>query len=239
MAFKDRIKQARKLTGLSQKDFAAQIGVSPQLVSFWENGKNAPSEQAIYKVIELAHIDANFLYQDEMADTEVFDDEERGLVYKFRRLDKPNRKMTQALIDRFLNLQDQREQESEDLPIVPRIPLYYGWAAASAGDGNEMIDGISRIDVADTPAARKADFVVQVNGQSMEPKFKSGDLVLVKSQDDVAVGEIGVWCVDGSAYIKQRTATGLHSLNPDFPDVELSDYSSVKCFGKVIGKAEI
>ena len=48
----------RKLKGLSQEELAAQIGVSRQIVSHWENGTNTPDLEnllKICKVLEIIH----------------------------------------------------------------------------------------------------------------------------------------------------------------------------------------
>lgn len=241
MAFKDRVKEARKNLKLSQRDLAQMLGVSPQLVSFWELGKNSPSEKAMYGLMQALKVDANFLFQDEMADTsrDSVTQLEMGYIFKLRELKRWELDMVTQLIDGFLDNRSDPEPEAEELPFIPMLAKPFGYTRVSAGSGNEIGDEMGEIRIKDSPAARKADFVLQIDGQSMEPKYKDGDFILIKKQDDVEVGEIGVWLVDGNVYIKQRTERSLHSLNPDYPDVPMTEGSDVYCYGKVIGKAEI
>ncbi|MFG6370924.1 XRE family transcriptional regulator [Ileibacterium valens] len=239
MAFKDRIKEARKRNGLSQKDVADALNVSPQLISFWEKGKNSPNEKAIYGLMDLLNIDANYLYQDEMKETskEQVTGEEMGLIYKYRQLREWEKELVQTTINALIDNQPQEmDPESYPIPMIEKR-YYYGRPSAGAGNGALDLDGIIRI--RDSRDARKADFVLQVDGRSMEPEFKDGDFVLVKSQDDIEDGEIGIWCVDGEIYIKEKNGNTLHSLNPEYEDVPLTDFSDIRCYGKVIGKAEI
>lgn len=240
MAFKDRIKEARKRAGLSQKDLAERLNVSPQLVSFWEKGKNSPNERAIYGLMKELGVDANYLYQDEMAETsrDKITAEEMGFIYRLRELNEKEKNLVDGVINDLLDLQDNREKGSV-VSNISYLQKPFGYARPSAGSGNFISDEMGEILVQDTPVARRADFVLQIDGKSMEPKLKDGDFVLVKKQDDVEDGEIGVWLVDENVYIKQRSSDGLHSLNPDYPDVELNENSSIYCYGKVIGKAEI
>lgn len=240
MAFKDRIKEARKRAGLSQKDLAERLNVSPQLVSFWEKGKNSPNERAIYGLMKELGVDANYLYQDEMAETsrDKITAEEMGFIYRLRELNEKEKNLVDGVINDLLDLQDNREKGSA-VSNISYLQKPFGYARPSAGSGNFISDEMGEILVQDTPVARRADFVLQIDGKSMEPKLKDGDFVLVKKQDDVEDGEIGVWLVDENVYIKQRSSDGLHSLNPDYPDVELNENSSIYCYGKVIGKAEI
>lgn len=240
MAFKDRIKEARKRAGLSQKDLAERLNVSPQLVSFWEKGKNSPNERAIYGLMKELGVDANYLYQDEMAETsrDKITAEEMGFIYRLRELNEKEKNLVDGVINDLLDLQDNREKGSA-VSNISYLQKPFGYARPSAGSGSFISDEMGEILVQDTPVARRADFVLQIDGKSMEPKLKDGDFVLVKKQDDVEDGEIGVWLVDENVYIKQRSSDGLHSLNPDYPDVELNENSSIYCYGKVIGKAEI
>lgn len=43
-----------------------------------------------------------------------------------------------------------------------------------------------------TPESRKADFILRVDGDSMEPKFSNGDYLLVRKQPAVDIGQIGI-----------------------------------------------
>ena len=86
----------------------------------------------------------------------------------------------------------------------------------------------------DTPQARSADFAVEVDGDIMEPDYHSGDIVLVKRDPDVPVGEVGLFVHDGMGYIKERGKKCLISRNPDYPDIE----GEARCIGLVIGIAE-
>lgn len=79
--------------------------------------------------------------------------------------------------------------------------------------------------------------MLRLGGNLMSPKYEDGDLMLVKSQDDVDIDEIGIFVVGGDAFIKQRKQDRLHSLNPAYPDILLSEETSVKRFGKVLEKA--
>lgn len=236
MAFKDRIKEARKKAGFSQKELAQQLDVSPQLVSFWELGKNAPNERAIYGLMHILGVDANYLYQDEMAETQKdrISDEELGVIFKIRKLNKQKKRIVTNLIDGLLDLQDE-----EEFPNYPYIQKPYFYSRPSAGGGNMIFDEEGSIRIRETKEAKKADFVLQVDGKSMEPKYADGDFVLVKSQDDVEIGEIGIFLVNGSAFIKQKKSDRLHSLNPSFSDIYPTESDMVRCYGKVIGKGEL
>ena len=43
----DEIKELRRLSGLSQEDFARELGISFATVNRWENGRTLPSRLAL------------------------------------------------------------------------------------------------------------------------------------------------------------------------------------------------
>ena len=86
------------------------------------------------------------------------------------------------------------------------------------------------------PVTDEADFAVKVYGDSMLPKYASGDILLVKSAESVDTGEYGIFSVDGESFVKKFGGDRLISLNPAYADISLSEFSRIVCFGKVLGK---
>ena len=70
----------------------------------------------------------------------------------------------------------------------------------------------------------------------MEPVYYDGDIVLVREQETIEMGQIGIFILDGSGYIKKYCVDHLVSLNEDYDDIPLSDYEDVRCSGRVIGR---
>ena len=69
----------------------------------------------------------------------------------------------------------------------------------------------------------------------MIPHFKDGDLVLVRSQPYVNVGEIGIFIIDGNGYIKERGDDRLISINPRYDDIYFEEGQEIRCKGLIIG----
>ncbi len=72
----------------------------------------------------------------------------------------------------------------------------------------------------------------------MMPHFKDGDVVLVQSQPDVNIGEIGIFIIDGNGYIKERGERCLISINPEYDDIYFEEGQDIRCKGLVIGTLE-
>lgn len=60
--FGEKLKKARKATGLSQEKVAEILNISQSNISKYENGDLEPSLDTIYKLIDLYDINANFLF---------------------------------------------------------------------------------------------------------------------------------------------------------------------------------
>lgn len=232
------LKDGRKAAKLTQLQVAEALGVRQNVLSQWETGKFEPDIDTFLALLRLYKIPYADVFPEIQKEERLrrfyVDEEEQLFLSKFRALTTEQRVLISALVDQLVDMEDLRSA-----PIDPRLTLPFGYTRVSAGSGNEIGDELGEIRIKDSPEARKADFVLQVDGASMEPKYKDGDFILIRRQPDVELGEIGVWLVDGRTYVKQKTAAGLHSLNPDYPDVEMTAESDIHCFGKVIGKAEI
>jgi phage repressor protein C with HTH and peptisase S24 domain len=122
-----------------------------------------------------------------------------------------------------------------DAPKTRTIRLYN--ISASAGTGSYLSSAdYTNISLYATPVTDEADFAVKVYGDSMRPKYTSGDILLVKSANEVAAGEYGIFSVDGESFVKKFGGDRLISVNPEYSDIMLSEFNRVVCFGKVLGK---
>ena len=120
--------------------------------------------------------------------------------------------------------------------IGKRTVLLYD-LSVSAGTGVYLDDAeTSEISIPDNDKTRVADFALRINGNSMEPKYHDGDIVLVEDTDSVEVGELGIFVLDGNGYFKVFGGDRLISLNEDYGDILLRGYSEVVCCGRVVGR---
>lgn len=90
--------------------------------------------------------------------------------------------------------------------------------------------------VPDNDRTREADFALRISGNSMEPKYRDGDVLLVSNSDYVEVGELGIFILDGNGYFKIYGGDRLISMNKVYGDILLKDFENVSCVGRVVGK---
>ncbi len=71
--FGARIKALRSRKGLSQEELAGRLGVSPQSVSKWEHGRNAPELSVLLPLARLLGVTADELLEDPAARRELWE----------------------------------------------------------------------------------------------------------------------------------------------------------------------
>ena len=218
MTFGERLILARENKGYKQKQFAEMLNITPTRLNYWEKNKREPDVLMIKKISSLLDVSSDWLI---------------GNIKKYRTLDEYGKKA----IDNLLDTEYERCQNENKLKVL-QLPM--SELKASAGTGNWLEDNTyNTVEVADTPSARKADLIIEVSGDSMEPTYSDGDNVLVRLQPSVDIGEIGIFIKDNEGYIKELGKNRLISHNKDYPDMLLNEFNDVRCVGKVIGLAEM
>ena len=216
MGIGSRIKEARERLGLTQVELGRIVGVTGSSITNYENNTSHPKEAILYKLLDALHVDANYLFQDEMSDVKsnILSAAEQKHIDKYRLLDDRGKSVVDGVLDieyKYIEeLRTPKVQDNDNKIIKferPSIPDYD--VPTSAGPG-QFLD-------------------------SMEPLYRDGDKVFVRQQPGVEVGEIGLFMVDNETYIKEMGYGELISQNPKYPNIKLRDGVSAYCFGKIVG----
>lgn len=116
-----------------------------------------------------------------------------------------------------------------------RFTYSYYQRLASAGTGEYIFTDIPT-DTIEASYMEHADFIIGVNGDSMEPTYYNGDKVYVEKRQIVEIGEIGIFMVNNECFIKEAGRDGLISHNKKYNLIPGSEH--IICVGKVLGKVE-
>ncbi len=111
-----------------------------------------------------------------------------------------------------------------ELPVSAGVGVYLDEASAES------------ISIPDSEKTAEADYALRISGNSMEPKYHDGDILLVQNSDSVDVGELGIFLLDGCGFFKVYGGDRLLSLNPEYGPILLKDFSDVQCKGLVVGR---
>ena len=91
-----------------------------------------------------------------------------------------------------------------------------------------------RIEIPDISDYKRVDYAIGVNGDSMTPTYNDGDMLLVEMTDEIEIGEIGIFLVNGECYVKELGDKELVSLNPKYKNIPMNE--TTRCMGRVIDK---
>ncbi|MBS5327513.1 MAG: repressor LexA [Lachnospiraceae bacterium] len=137
------------------------------------------------------------------------------------------------------DLVEERLANSPSKGVVINV---YGRVAA--GIPLEMIEDIIDTEEITEEMARTGEFFgLQIKGDSMEPKFSEGDIVIVRQQDDAESGEIVIATVNGNEATckrlrKYRDGIELISNNPSYEPMFFSneeiEQKPVRIIGRVV-----
>ena len=233
----DIIMQYITESGKTAKECLLSCGINTSFLTDWKSGKiKAPSYDKIIKLADFLDIDICWLFTGKEKSPSLPDDEQELLSY-YNNLPEWEQ---QRLIGRAATLAEIYKEQVKEPDPIQLIPTYYISNRVSAGFGEYLEDYEQgkTVYVPDSPESRRADFVLTVSGDSMEPKFHDGDNILVRSQPTVEIGQIGIFDVDGEGYIKKLGDGQLISLNKRYPNISLKDRYA-KCFGLVLGTTDI
>ncbi len=228
----ERIRFFREKAGLEQKVLAAGIGITPNAVSNWENGRGRPDINLLPDICAALGISLYDLYALEDPSGNYSAGEQR-LIAQYRSLTPGHRLALGQLADTLLKVQD-----AESTPVLRKLTLFDRSLAAGIGDPTEFEETGTPIYLYASREADRADCVFSVSGDSMEPRFHDRDLVLVSRIPDAPAlqkGEIGAFIAGNETYIKVLGSNCLESLNPDYPALQFDDASSVYLIGRVTG----
>lgn len=235
----ERIRYAREQKGYLQGELAKLINVkSSGVISNWENNLNKPDAEKIVKLCDVLDISASFLLDYHGKTSFDLTPSEEEHVKKYRALDPPGKSHIDAVLQWETERVQQVKQASatvvEVSDSVPAGRVLQYFHSVSAGAGEVIFDDVytERITVPNRPQYRRVAYAVKVSGHSMEPLYHDKDILLVEPTCEVNVGEIGIFNVNGQAYVKKLGKGRLISLNKGYDDIPLTEESL--CMGRVV-----
>jgi repressor LexA len=119
------------------------------------------------------------------------------------------------------------------------VPLY---GAIPAGDPRQIEETAEAyVSLPETWARGEEVFLLRVRGDSMSPYILTGDQVIVRRQDQLPQGAVGVFRIGEEITLKrfyrEKDKVVLKGEHPEFPPLILKgrDLTAMSILGKVIG----
>ncbi|HNX36820.1 MAG TPA: S24 family peptidase [Candidatus Cloacimonadota bacterium] len=229
----ERIRQLRKALKLSQTELGEKLEINASAISQMESNRTRPSLDTMFLLSKNYGVNLHWLITGE---GEMFLDKE------FRHLDPANSKLNQLqmLLNDQLNSiieakQNLNDEDVIDIPVTGEIAA--GPPVETTGETLEVV------------SVRRSmfhgvedDFIcLRVNGQSMEPDIRNGDVILIRPSMDwnSLSGKICAVRVDGAITLKKmmldfaKKLIFLVSLNEDYQPIVINpdNHSDVNLVG--------
>ena len=221
----------RTARGLSQLKLANILGVRMTYIGHWENGRARPDMNMVPKICDALQITTDEFF----GRVEKYSFEEQLLIRKYRELSLSEKKILQSLLDA---MKEYRNEGIDEKPLYTYIKLLRNDQPVCAGvfnplDSDECGEYVT---VKKNNLTERADEIITVCGDSMEPTYHDGDELLVQHTDHVDIGEIGIFVINGEGFVKELRRNGVYSHNAGkYPFRRFVDGDDVRCVGRVIG----
>lgn len=244
----DTLKKLRTQKGLTSEELCAKIGIKGGSYRNYERNDRKPDYDTLVKLADFYGVSTDYILGrptaqpptdalERLFTEKSFSALEEELLRKYMELPHEAR---QAVV-RFINdatakaLQRKNGTAPQKLLVMKR-----SLHKVSAGTGYDLNDSDAweTVTVKDTDDSRKADFLLEIEGDSMETTFHDGETVCVQQTPCVEVGEIGVFWVDGCGYIKELGNGCLISHNSSYDPIPLQGTEN-RCIGRVLGTADV
>jgi len=142
----------------------------------------------------------------------------------------------------YLTRENNRSRGVRLIPLpgpLRTVPLY---GAIPAGNPLQIEEAVEDYVALPQAWARGTDvFLLRVRGESMSPYILAGDQVIVRSQNRLRQGDVGVFRIEDEITLKRYYQEGNHIIlkgdQPEFPPLILNEkeLDTVNILGKVVG----
>lgn len=229
--------------------FALSEGQLERLEDYRIDQRIKNQSQAILSLIEkgLSDIEkSGTTFEEPPEEKRKFDE----LVKKYRLLDPYGKEAVDGVLDveskrceeerqkQAAILREQRERLEAAEEIAPEtvyflIPGFV--SAASAGLGQPAENEYSENFKLKKEPPYGTSYIIRVSGDSMEPTYHHGEMVFVHAQNEIPIGKIGIFFMDGQQWIKELGNGVLisHNQAPEYAPRAMTD--DVVCQGLVLG----
>ncbi|WP_314500142.1 S24 family peptidase [uncultured Streptococcus sp.] len=231
----ENITHFRKQRGITQKELAKEVGITPSTMTDYMKLRSAPSFGVIQKLsdyfgVKKSDIDTTFKEESTNSLPDTPDLLTQQITDKVVQLTPDNKKIVLRTSEELLKKQNEEETKinevSEKVIDLYQVEVVSETAAASGFNYGFGYDDTDRetIEVDEQPP--RHDIATKVSGDSMQPDYQDGDILyLVDKGLTTYNGDLAVIAYGDRSYFKKiYTENGrlrLVSLNDKYEDIIL------------------
>ena len=259
--FPERMLALMKEKKISRKTISEEVGFGINQIKYWETHGNVPSGEVLARIAQYLDVSVDYLlektdvrnyelekndgnnklhhlfisYKSEPSDTgkmiaeRILTDIEQKMIEIFRTTSEEGQL---RMIQSFMDIREDARSTQEEKSIL----IHHSLLKVSAGTGTVLDDeNTEEWRILKNYYTKNADFCVTVTGDSMEPTYKDGDIVLVRATPEICKGEVGVFLLNGEGFIKELGDGFLLSHSAAYENIPVTAEDQFVCFGKVLG----
>lgn len=235
-SFKDRLKQIMSERKISQSELSRRTGIGRNSISDYLNGKYEAKQDKVFELAKALNVNEAWLIGFDISKNRKIENNDIASIYS--KLTPPRQKNVLNYANEQLDEQNTKGDNIVDINSYKqdRIAVNVN-GCVSAGVGERLHGETLFTEMVKAPIPPH-DLALKVNGDSMEPMFKDGEIIFVEKTHNIKNGQIGIFIIEEEAYVKkvfvEDDRLTLVSLNKEYRDLHFYRNESVRLVGKVI-----
>lgn len=244
--------------GINKNSMSQNSGIPYTTIDGWyKKGYDGLKLSTFKKLAEYFNTTLDFWIKDDVTDPNYgkssgfeVDFPEMEHIKKYRSLDPYGKEAVDGVLDvefrrceadrqadRATALREQQQQMEAGEMLEPEKVIRFRVSEytmpMSAGTGQEAGQEFPKDRELVKAPPRGTSYISHVNGESMEPTYHNGDMVFVHACEEIPIGRIGVFLMDGKQWIKELGDGVLISHNSEYDPIPMRN--DIRCQGLVLG----
>lgn len=219
-----KIKELRLQKDMTQEELAELTNTTKQTIGRYENGSRRANQDNLFEFAAIFNVTIDDFFPS-------LNSSSNNITTIYSKLEPKRQKKVYNFAEAQL------EQQNKVIHLFDHKETVEVTAKVSAGTGITWL-GDSTYDKEVTSKPKHYDEAFEINGDSMTPLFKDGEVIFVEHTEIVENGQIAVVQIDDESFIKkvyiEENAMRLVSLNKDYKDIVAGDDCDIRIVGKVI-----
>lgn len=220
-----KIKELRLQKDMTQEELAELTNTTKQTIGRYENGSRRANQDNLFEFAAIFNVTIDDFFPPLNSSSK------NNITTIYNKLEPKRQKKVYNFAEAQL------EQQNKVINLFDHKETVQVTAKVSAGTGITWL-GDSTYDKEVTSKPKHYDEAFEINGDSMIPLFKDGEIIFVEHTQVIENGQIAVVQIDEESFIKkvyiEEDKMRLVSLNKDYEDIVVSDDCDIRIVGKVI-----
>ncbi|HHC7447541.1 TPA: S24 family peptidase [Staphylococcus aureus] len=227
----NKIRYYRTKLNLTQDQLGEKLNTKKATISNYETGYRTPKQDDLFEIAHILNISIDDLFPARNIN-------HNDITSIYNKLTPPRQSNVLNYANSQLDEQNSKGDNVVDINSYKqdKTPVNVN-GCVSAGVGERLHDETLFTEMVKAPVPPH-DLALKVNGDSMEPMFKDGEIIFVEKTHNIKNGQIGIFIIEEEAYVKkvfvEDDRLTLVSLNKEYRDLHFYRNESVRLVGKVI-----